>query len=75
MDDIAFNYKHIDGISPSFYEGIHDTKDFVINPDETVTVEVGGTTFVLTIKTEKKMNSLLKNSKKPFGKRRGKTAL
>lgn len=64
MDDVAFSYKHIDGISPSFYEGIHNGKDFVVNPDETVNIEVGGTTFVLTIKTEKKMNSLLKKFKK-----------
>ena len=64
MDDVAFHYQHIDGISPTFYEGIHDNKDFVVNPDEIVTVEVDGTTFVLTIKTEKKMNSLLKKFKK-----------
>lgn len=64
MDDVAFSYKHIDGISPSFYEGIHNSKDFVVNPDETVNVEVDGTTFVLAIKTEKKLNSLLKKFKK-----------
>lgn len=64
MDDVAFSYKHIDGISPSFYEGIHNCKDFVVNPDETVNVEVDGTTFVLAIKTEKKLNSLLKKFKK-----------
>lgn len=64
MDDAAFSYKHIDGISPSFYEGIHNSKDFVVNSDEIVNIEVDGTPFVLTIKTEKKMNSLLKKFKK-----------
>lgn len=64
MDDVAFSYKHIDSISPSFYEGIHNSKDFVVNPDETVNVEADGTTFVLAIKTEKKINSLLKKFKK-----------
>lgn len=64
MDDVAFSYKHIDGIYPNFYEGIHNGKDFVVNPDENVNIEVDGTTFVLAIKTEKKINSLLKKFKK-----------
>lgn len=64
MNDAPFSYQHIDGVSQAFYEGIHDGKDFVVNADEVVNVEVDGTTFVLTIKTEKKMNSILKKFKK-----------
>ena len=64
MDDVAFSYKTIDGVSPAFYEGVYDGKDFVVSPDETVNVNVNGTDFVITIKTEKKVKSLLKKFKK-----------
>ena len=64
MDDIAFSYEAIDGVSPAFYEGIYDGKDFVVSPDETVNVSVKGTDFVVAIKTEKKIKTLLKKFKK-----------
>lgn len=64
MDDTAFSYKTIDGVSPAFYEDVYDGKDFVVSPDETVNVSVNGTDFVITIKTEKKVKSLLKKFKK-----------
>ena len=64
MDDADFSYKTIDGLSPAFYEGVFDGKDFVVSPDETVNVNVNGTDFVITIKTEKKVKSLLKKFKK-----------
>jgi hypothetical protein len=64
MGDVAFAYEHIDGISPSFYDGIYDGKDFIVNPDAIVNVDINGKTFDVTIKTQKKMTSLLKKFKK-----------
>ncbi len=64
MDDAKFSYKTIEGVSPVFYEGVFDGKDFVVSPDETVNVNVNGTDFIITIKTEKKVKSLLKKFKK-----------
>lgn len=64
MDGIPFKYENIDGISPSFYSGINDGNDFIVSPDETISVSVNGTDFVLALKTEKKMGTVLKKYKK-----------
>lgn len=66
MGDIAFKYEHIDGVSPEFYEGVYNGKEFNISADETVTVDIDGTAFVITAKTQKKVASLLKKFKKAF---------
>lgn len=64
MDNKPFSYEIIDGISPSFYDGVNDGKDFIVSPDEVVNVDVNGTPYVLTLKTEKKVGSVLKKFKK-----------
>ena len=64
--DVVFGYDRIDEIGSDYYEGIYDGKDFVINPDATVTTTVNGTEFTVKIQTEKKMKSLCKKFKKAF---------
>ena len=63
-DITKFSYSYIDSVPASFYEGVFIEKEFVVNPDSTVNVSANGNTFGITIKTEKKMQTLLKKYKK-----------
>ena len=64
QSDKPFSYEHIDGVDPSFYEGIFDGKDYVLRPDENINVEIDGKVFTVVVGINQKVKTLLNKFKK-----------